>query len=108
MSTSILSLLFYFSNIEPFCSIIGITTYSAILSSPDAQRDEFRTNRPLKLNSGSSWFMSILKMFGFFGIVAALLYAYKTYALRQATGKGFNIGKGASMGGGLYADSKRF
>lgn len=88
-------------------SVISISTYSAILSSPDAQRDQFRTNRPN--DAKGSWFMSILKTLGFFGLVAALLYAYKTYALRQTSGRGFSFGKSAaSIGGGLYADSKRF
>lgn len=52
--------------------------------------------------------MFFVKTLGFFGVVAAMLYAYKTYVLRQATGKGFSIGKAGGMGSSLYADSKRF
>ncbi|KAI0687102.1 concanavalin A-like lectin/glucanase [Cytidiella melzeri] len=87
--------------------IIAVTTFSAILSSPDAPRDQFRNNRPT--DADGSWFMTIVKTLGFFGLCGGLLYAYKTYSLRRSNKPfgGFSRG-GGGLGAGLYADSKRF
>ena len=88
-------------------SIVAVTTYSALLSSPDAPRDQFRNNVPTDVNS--SWLSTLFKFILFVGVVAGLLYGYKTYALRQA-GRGFGAGMGRggpSLGGAFY-DSKRF
>lgn len=85
-------------------SVISITSYSAILSSPDAQRDQLRASRP---KGGSSWLVFLFKLFGWVGAIAAVLYAYKIYMLRGL--KGFGITKSTpGLGAGLYADSKRF
>ncbi|GJE91345.1 legume-like lectin family-domain-containing protein [Phanerochaete sordida] len=88
--------------------VIAITTYSALLSSPDAPRDQFRNNRPT--DSESSFLSKFVKFVLFVGVVAGVLYAYKTYTLRQAGGKGFGAGIGRSgpaLGNPFY-DSKRF
>ena len=88
-------------------SVIAVTTYSALLSSPDAPRDQFRNNIPT--DAKSSWLYTVLKFVLFIGVVAGLLYGYKTYTLRQA-GKGFGsgMGRGGSSLGGAFYDSKRF
>ena len=95
----------------PYSSVIAITTYSAILSSPDAPRDKFRNNQSA---SGGSWFGTILKWLGFFGLVGALLFAYQKYKLGKGVGgarfAGAGFGNSGGFGsGGLGAfDSKRF
>ncbi len=98
-----------------FCSIISVTTYSAILSSPEAQRDQFRNNRPT--DAGSSWLWTIGKLLLFVAFVGGALHGYKTYVLRQAGPGGAKGGFGgmgmgprspSGSGGGLYGDSKRF
>ena len=91
-------------------SVISVTTYSAILSSPDAQRDQFRGNRPTDANGSWLWFFT--KLILFVGACAGSLYAYKVYALRGARGfavGGLKAGRGGpGLNGGLFADSKRF
>ncbi|KAI0697412.1 legume-like lectin family-domain-containing protein [Cerioporus squamosus] len=96
--------------------IISVTTYSAILSSPDQQRDKLTGSKKPGLGgvAGSSgWGWTFIKLLFFVGIAAGALYGYRTYALKQARG-GFGPGAfgsvGRSMqgfGGGIY-DSKRF
>ncbi|THG97830.1 hypothetical protein EW026_g4247 [Hermanssonia centrifuga] len=95
--------------------IISVTTYSAILSSPEAQRDQFRNNRPT--DAGSSWLWTIGKLLLFVAFVGGALHGYKTYVLRQAGPGGAKGGFGgmgmgprspSGFGGGLYGDSKRF
>ncbi|KAF7798976.1 hypothetical protein EIP86_010205 [Pleurotus ostreatoroseus] len=95
--------------------IISISTSTAILSHPDAPRDKLRSNLP-SASAKSSWLWTITKIVLFVGFVVGALWGYKTYALRQAGGKGFNMGSMGSMGmgrvpgvgGGLYSDAKRF
>ncbi|RDX48732.1 hypothetical protein K466DRAFT_650693 [Polyporus arcularius HHB13444] len=95
--------------------IISVTTYSAILSSPDQQRDKLTGTKKLGFAGAASsgWGWTFIKLLLFVGIVAGALYGYKTYALKQAR-SGFGPGAfgsvGRSMqgfGGGIY-DSKRF
>ena len=89
-------------------SIIGVTTYSAILSSPDAQRDKLTgTKKKLGLHhltQSSSWSWTLVKLFAVAGVLAGAFYGYRTYALRQGGGGG---GLGRGMQGFGY-DSKRF
>ncbi|KAH9909430.1 legume-like lectin family-domain-containing protein [Epithele typhae] len=94
--------------------IISITTYSAILSSPDAQRDKLTGNagRKFGISQSSSWTWTFVKLFLFVGVVAGALYGYKQHTLRQSRG-GLGGGTFGSMGrtmqglGGAF-DSKRF
>lgn len=88
--------------------VIAITTYSALLSSPDAPRDQFRNNRPT--DAETSFLSKFVKFMFFCVVVAGLLYAYKTYTLRQAGGKGFaaGFGRGGPALGSPFYDSKRF
>ncbi|KAJ3534261.1 hypothetical protein NM688_g7163 [Phlebia brevispora] len=86
--------------------IISVTTSTAVLSSPDAPRDKFRSN--MKTTAESSWLWTFAKIGLFVAFVAGALYGYKIYALRQAGGKGFGIGRVPGVGGGLYPDAKRF
>ena len=89
--------------------IVAVTTYSALLSSPDAPRDQFRTNKPT--DAETSFLPTFVKFVLFCGVVAGLLYGYKNYALRQA-GKdfasGFGFGQKAPALGSPFYDSKRF
>jgi lectin, mannose-binding 2 len=88
-------------------SVVSITTYSALLSSVDAPRDQFRNNRPT--DAGSSWSSTLLKFVLFIGVAAGLLYGYRTYTLRQAgKGLGSGMGRGGSGLGSPFYDSKRF
>lgn len=87
--------------------MIAITTYSALLSSPDAPRDQFRNNTPTDIAASSSWLAALAKLVVFCGVAAGLLYGYKQYALRG--GKGFpGMGRAAPALGGAFYDSKRF
>ncbi|KAH9919064.1 legume-like lectin [Amylocystis lapponica] len=94
--------------------IISVSTYSAILSSPDAQRNKLGGSTPARLRriSGApSWTWTLLKIVLGLLAVAGLLYAYKTWVLTQASGRRFGnfvMGRRASLGGAMYGDAKRF
>ena len=86
-----------------------MTTYSAILSSPDAQRDKLTGTKKLGLHhltQSSSWSWTLIKLFALAGVLAGAFYGYRTYALRQGGG-GVGGGLGRTMQGFGY-DSKRF
>ncbi|CAL1711508.1 unnamed protein product [Somion occarium] len=90
--------------------IISITTYSAILSSPDAPRDKIGVGigSSSRLAGSSSYFWTLVKFALFVGVCAGAFYGYRTYSSRQG-GAGLGMG-GQRFGnnfGGLY-DSKRF
>ncbi|KAI0919098.1 hypothetical protein AcW1_003439 [Taiwanofungus camphoratus] len=90
--------------------IISVATYSAILSSPDNQRDQLK-GAP-KIPAPPSWLWTIVKVALVLTALAGVLYAYKTYVLTQASGKGlgsaFSGRRSGGFGAGLYADAKRF
>ncbi|OBZ69761.1 hypothetical protein A0H81_10231 [Grifola frondosa] len=95
--------------------IISVTTYSAVLSSPDAQRDKLGGAGKGKsvLAAAPGWTWTIIKVVLFLGVCAGVLVGYKTWVLKQAGGPRYGRfsamgGRGPSFGGGLYADSKRF
>ncbi|KAI0079850.1 hypothetical protein K474DRAFT_1639055 [Panus rudis PR-1116 ss-1] len=98
--------------------IISVTTYSAILSAPEAQRDKLGSGRtPLSLSpSSSSWFSTLIKLLLFVGVCVGLFYGYKSYAIKHglsvpempvSAGIPRSAGFGNGFGGGLY-DAKRF
>ena len=97
-------------------SIISVTTYSAILSSPDAQRDKLTgAKKPVlaRVVGGGGWGWTFVKLCLFVGVGVGALYGYKTYQLRQARGGGLGGGSFGGMGrmqgfGGGAFDSKRF
>ncbi|KAI0821033.1 legume-like lectin family-domain-containing protein, partial [Irpex lacteus] len=92
--------------------VVAITTYSAILSSPDAPRDKFRNNQSVV--GGGSWFSTLLKFFGFVGLVGGLAFAYRKYQQQRGVGgarfanSGFGSSGGFGSGGLSPFDSKRF
>jgi len=93
--------------------IISVSTYSAILSSPNAQRDRIGGGaaKQAKTPLVPGWMWTLLKIACGLGAVAGLLYAYKTWVLSQAAGKPFGsmfVGRGPGLGSGMFADSKRF
>ena len=92
-------------------SIISVTTYSAILSSPDAQRDKLTgSKKPILAGvAASSWTWTFLKLFLFAGVCVGAIYGYQEYTKRNGGGFGGNS-FGRRRGGGLdvFSSAKRF
>ena len=64
--------------------------------------------RPREFQVRGTWLWTFIKLLGGLGLVAGVLYAYKMYVLRTASGKGFGFGR-PGVGGGFYTPhSKRF
>lgn len=87
--------------------IIGVTTYSAILSNTNNPRGKIQ----LEESASSGWFWNLVKIVLFVGVIAGALYGYKIYSLKSA--QSFNsyprspgIGGSGYGGGGFY--EKRF
>lgn len=83
-------------------SVISVTTWSAILSSKDAQRDKLESGgyfsrRPSGQRTRSGLFIKILL---FVGVCIGVVYGYKAYILRARFGGYFGSG-GTSMFGGF-------
>ncbi|KAJ2918013.1 hypothetical protein MD484_g2348, partial [Candolleomyces efflorescens] len=80
--------------------IISVTSYSAILSPPEAPKNVMKKTklwRPSHENTGGSWLGSLFKLAVFVGLCAGGWYGYQEYLRRQRYG-----GAGAfSLGGGL-------
>lgn len=87
------------------------------------QRDKLGAKRPgsavVRAVKNSGWFWGILKVLFVLGVLAGVLYGYKTWVLGQASrgaGKGMGMGgmgmginsRAKIFGGGLYDDGKRF
>ncbi|TEB21171.1 concanavalin A-like lectin/glucanase, partial [Coprinellus micaceus] len=102
--------------------IISVTSYSAILSPPEAPRNTIKKNKIWQRNpypvdgssQGTTWFALIFKLALFGGVCAGGWYGYKEYQRRQRYGGGGfgNLGGGYGLGGpgsaGFYANAKRF
>ncbi|KAK7691846.1 hypothetical protein QCA50_005250 [Cerrena zonata] len=86
--------------------IISVTTYSAILSSPDAPRDKIGVAGTVSQSSGSS-FWTLIKLGMFVGVCVGAFYGYKAYAEKRGGGVTAAPFGGGNSFGGLY-DSKRF
>jgi mannose-binding lectin 2 len=93
-------------------SVISVTTWSAILSASDAQRNKFGgggsgkgtfSRRSGAESQGGSWFGLILKLVLFVGVCAGASYGYKTYTLNKRRGYG-----GSAFGGLGYESRRRF
>ena len=87
-----------------------MTTWSAILSASDAQRNKIGgsakgmfSRRPGAESEGGSWFRFIFKLLLFAGVCVGAMYGYKTYALKQRKGYG-----GSAFGGLGYESRRRF
>ncbi|EDR00597.1 ERGIC53, mannose lectin, ER-Golgi intermediate compartment [Laccaria bicolor S238N-H82] len=100
--------------------IISVTTYSAILTSPDSPRDKhskprknpFRKSASEDEDEEGSWLGFLFKLVLFGGVCAGGFYGYKEYQRRQRYGGRGGFG-GLGMGGGdsfgnIYSNSKRF
>lgn len=82
--------------------VISVTTWSAILSSKDAQRDKLESGgyfsrRPSGQRTWSGLFIKVLL---FVGVCIGVVYGYKAYILRARFGGYFGSG-GTSMFGGF-------
>jgi len=88
--------------------IISVATYSAILSSVESPRNKLRAGITDGVPTPPGWLWFLIKLTLFFGVIAAGLYAYKTYALRSA--QSFNsYSRSPGIGGvGTFYDNKRF
>lgn len=93
--------------------IISVTTSSAILSSPENQRDQIKSAKAVV--GVPSWLWTFAKFGGVLATIAGVLYAYKSYVLAQASGRSFGSafmgqagGRAANFASGFYTDAKRF
>lgn len=100
----------------PSYSIISVTTYSAVLSSPDAQRDKLTGAKAPKRAATSSgplaWIMFFFgligKLFLAFVVFAIGVQIYKWWIMRQTNQRiAANFGPGSKYGA-MFADGKRF
>ncbi|EIW54375.1 legume-like lectin [Trametes versicolor FP-101664 SS1] len=96
--------------------IISVTTYSAVLSSPDAQRDKLTGAKAPKRAATSSgplaWIMFFFgligKLFLAFVVFAIGVQIYKWWIMRQTNQRiAANFGPGSKYGA-MFADGKRF
>lgn len=91
------------------CSIISVTTYSAILSSPDKQRNVLEGTKAIV---ASKFFSTAAKILVVFVVLGALFFAYRRFVLKQSVGQGFGDGFMGRGGSGpmsaFYGDAKRF
>ena len=76
-----------------FCSIISVSSYTAILSRPDSGRDKIKEPPPRPTGKGT-WFGFIFKLLLVAGVVAGGYYGYQEYLRRQMYGGG-----GGNFGG---------
>ncbi|OAX42807.1 hypothetical protein K503DRAFT_766421 [Rhizopogon vinicolor AM-OR11-026] len=90
--------------------VISVTTWSAILSTSDTQRNSFggsgkggSLRKPGAESQGGSWFGFFFKMLLFAGVCVGAMYGYKAYILNQR--KGY---RGSSFGGLGYENRRRF
>jgi len=88
--------------------IISVTTYSAVLSSPQNQRDKLAGAKPMDVQE-SSYIMKAVRFFILLGMLLSVFYGVKAYYRRRARMGG--MGPMAHTPGfqtGFYQDSKRF
>ncbi|KAG6335826.1 hypothetical protein ID866_3262 [Astraeus odoratus] len=93
--------------------VISVTTWSAILSSKDAQRDKLTKGGLFSCppSEQGSWLGFFVKLSLFAGVCAGALYGYRSYTLRSRFG-GFGSSSSGTFGGfgdGYgYSSRKRF
>ncbi|EIM80757.1 uncharacterized protein STEHIDRAFT_150447 [Stereum hirsutum FP-91666 SS1] len=80
--------------------IISVSSYSAVLSQPDAQRDKHRSDPSSLSSSFSSFFSTLFKLALFVGVCAGAWYGWMTYG-RKRFGGGGGGGFGGVGGGGM-------
>ncbi|KAG2104106.1 concanavalin A-like lectin/glucanase domain-containing protein [Suillus discolor] len=90
--------------------VISVTTWSAILSASDAQRNKFGASgkgtfsrKSGAESQGGSWLGFIFKILLFVAVCAGASYGYKTYTLNKRRGYG-----GSAFGGLGYESRRRF
>jgi len=91
--------------------VVSVTTWSAILSASDEQRNKLgggsgkgaSSRRAGAESQGGSWFSFFFKLLLFAGACAGVMYGYKTYMLNQR--KGY---RGSPFGGLGYESRRRF
>ncbi len=83
-------------------SIISVSTFSAVLSSPELPRDKIRTKE-----SSAGWFPSFTGLLLFGAALAGIWYGWKVYGRRYFLGShAGSSGRGGS--GFMWSDPKRF
>lgn len=94
---------------DTFLSVISVTTWSAILSASDAQRNRMGGNSRGSLRKdvadsrGGSWLGFFFKLLLFAGVCVGATYGYKTYVLNQRRNYG-----GSPFGGLGYESRRQF
>jgi mannose-binding lectin 2 len=94
-----------------FLSVISVTTWSAILSASDAQRNRFGSGsgkgtfsrKSGAESQGGSWLGFVFKLLLFVAVCVGAMFGYKTYALNKRRGYG-----GSAFGGLGYESRRRF
>jgi len=83
--------------------IISVSTFSAVLSSPELPRDKIRTKE-----SSAGWFPSFTTLLLLGAALAGIWYGWKVYGRRYFLGSAgsFSFGRGGS--GIMWSDPKRF
>lgn len=96
--------------VNTLLSVISVTTWSAILSASDAQRNKFGASgkgtfsrKSGAESQGGSWLGFIFKILLFVAVCAGASYGYKTYTLNKRRGYG-----GSAFGGLGYENRRRF
>jgi mannose-binding lectin 2 len=94
-----------------FLSVISVTTWSAILSASDAQRNRFGSGsgkgtfsrKSGAESQGGSWLGFVFKLLLFVAVCGGAMFGYKTYALNKRRGYG-----GSAFGVLGYESRRRF
>ncbi|KAF8161414.1 legume-like lectin family-domain-containing protein [Crassisporium funariophilum] len=95
--------------------IISVTSYSAILSQPDAQPNKMKKSSIFGKSTdnssaeGGTWLGFLFKLALLGGVVAGGYYGYQEYLRRQRYGGGGNFGmRGGGGFSDMYSNNKRF
>ncbi|KIM64011.1 hypothetical protein SCLCIDRAFT_1213831 [Scleroderma citrinum Foug A] len=91
--------------------VISVSTWSAVLSSKDAQRDKLGSSGGLFSRPPSgrrSWFSFFVRLFLFAGVCVGAVYGYKAYMVKSRFGTGGSGSFGGFGDGYGYSSRKRF
>jgi len=92
-------------------SVVSVSTWSAVLSSKDAQRDKLGLSGGLfsRPPSGQrSWFSFFVRLFLLAGVCVGAVYGYKAYVVKSRFGTGGSGNFGGFGDGYGYSNRRRF